>query len=184
MKETHTQMEQLKQQAECLYTQTEVSAAITEVAQRVTQELQGSCPVILTVMNGGMIFAAELISHLAFPLQCEYVHATRYGDATSGGALEWKVAPPDAIEGRTVLVVDDILDEGHTLEAIMQRCRTMGATAVYSAVLVDKQHQRKARPDLRADFTGLRVDDYFIFGYGMDVKGYWRNAPGIFVFTS
>ena len=81
---------------------------------------------------------------------------------------------------RDVLIIDDILDEGHTLGAIIDFCRHAGASRVYTAVLIDKDHQRKARPDLQADFIGLQCIDRFIFGYGMDYKGYWRNAPGIY----
>lgn len=81
---------------------------------------------------------------------------------------------------RPVLIIDDILDEGHTLAAIIDYCREQGAASVQCAVLVDKQHERKARPDLKADYVGLEVEDRYIFGYGMDYQGYWRNAPGIY----
>lgn len=79
-----------------------------------------------------------------------------------------------------MLIIDDILDEGHTLAAIVEYCRDAGAENVYTAVLLDKQHDRKAYPGMRADFTGLDVEDRYIFGYGLDYKGYWRNAAGIF----
>ncbi|HGN3348776.1 TPA: phosphoribosyltransferase family protein [Pseudomonas aeruginosa] len=81
---------------------------------------------------------------------------------------------------RDVLIIDDILDEGHTLSAIIDFCKHAGARAVHTAVLVDKEHERKARPDLKASFTGLYCADRYVFGYGMDYKGYWRNAAGIF----
>ena len=113
-------------------------------------------------------------------VQAEYLHATRYRQETTGGILEWKLQPEADMKGRTVLIVDDILDEGTTLCAIADYCLAHGASEVLTAVLVDKEHDRKARPGLKADFTGLYVEDRFLFGYGMDYKGYWRNAPGIY----
>jgi hypoxanthine phosphoribosyltransferase len=79
-----------------------------------------------------------------------------------------------------VLLLDDILDEGITLDAIAGYCRQQGATRILMAVLVDKRHDRKVSPGFRADFTGMETEDRFLFGFGLDYKGYWRNAPGIY----
>jgi hypoxanthine phosphoribosyltransferase len=98
----------------------------------------------------------------------------------SGGELHWKALPQLALLDRTVLVVDDILDEGHTLQAILNAIKAQGAEQVYTAVLLDKQHERKANPDYKPDFVGLTIPDRYVFGYGMDYKEYWRNAPGIY----
>ena len=84
------------------------------------------------------------------------------------------------LAGRDVLIVDDILDVGTTLLSIIDACKAQGAASVKTCVLVDKQHDRKAQPGLKADFTALEAADYYLFGMGMDYKGYWRNAPGIF----
>lgn len=108
------------------------------------------------------------------------MHATRYRDQLTGGGLEWKVRPTQTIKNRTVLIINDILDEGHTLDAIIDFCKEEGAASVLTAVLVDKKHDRKARPGLKADFTGLEIEDRYIFGYGLDYQGYWRNANGIY----
>ena len=107
-------------------------------------------------------------------------HATRYGHALNGTLLDWRVRPTQDLTGRTVLIIDDILDEGHTLKAISENLREAGAAEVLTAVLVHKVHERKADAGMRADFTGLDVEDRFLFGCGMDYKGYWRNAPGIY----
>jgi len=131
-------------------------------------------------MNGGLIFSGRLLPKLPFPLETSYLHATRYGDRTCGQRLEWRAEPAQPVHGRTVLVLDDILDEGHTLHAILDHLRGEGATRVLSGVLVYKLHERKAVPGMRADFTGVDVADRFLFGCGMDYKGYWRNAPGIY----
>jgi len=171
---------QVMLEADCLYTEAEVEAAIDRVAATINGELAERNPVVFCVMNGGLIFSGKLLPKLDFPLELSYLHATRYRNETSGGELFWKAKPEISFIDRDVLIIDDILDEGHTLGAIVDFCRHAGASAVHTAVLIDKDHQRKARPDLQADYVGLPCIDRYIFGYGMDYKGYWRNAAGIY----
>lgn len=167
-------------QADCLFTEAQVEAAIDEVAARICADLADRNPVVFCVMNGGLIFSGKLLTKLPFALEASYLHATRYRNETSGGELFWKAKPEISFIDRDVLIVDDILDEGHTLNAIVEFCRGAGARNVYTAVLIDKDHQRKARPGMKADYAGLSCEDRYIFGYGMDYKGYWRNAAGIY----
>ena len=171
---------QVMTEADCLYTEAQIEAAIDKMAVAINSELAERNPVVFCVMNGGLIFTGKLLPRLNFPLELSYLHASRYRNETSGGDLFWKAKPEVSFIDRDVLIIDDILDEGHTLGAIIDFCRHAGASNVYTAVLIDKDHQRKARPDLKADFIGLPCIDRFIFGYGMDYKGYWRNAPGIY----
>jgi hypoxanthine phosphoribosyltransferase len=171
---------QVMAEADCLFTEAEVEAAIDQVAARINAELAERNPVVFCVMNGGLIFSGKLLPKLAFPLEASYLHATRYRNETSGGELFWKAKPEVSFIDRDVLIIDDILDEGHTLGAIIDFCRHAGARAVHTAVLIDKEHQRKARPDLKANYVGLQCIDRYIFGYGMDYKGYWGNAAGIY----
>jgi hypoxanthine phosphoribosyltransferase len=171
---------QVMAEADCLYTEAQVEAAIERLAERINGQLAERNPVVFCVMNGGLIFSGKLLPKLGFPLELSYLHATRYRNETSGGELFWKAKPEISFIDRDVLIIDDILDEGHTLGAIIDFCRHAGAAAVHTAVLIDKEHERKARPDLKADFVGLPCIDRYIFGYGMDYKGYWRNAPGIY----
>lgn len=166
--------------ADLLVTEAAVEAAITRMAGELTDKFRHANPILICVMNGGLIFAGQLLTKLVFPLEVDYVHATRYGHETSGAGLHWIVKPQLDLKGRTVLLLDDILDEGVTLAAIADYCRQQGATAVSMAVLVEKLHRRKVTPGMRADFTGIEVGDRFLFGYGLDYKGYWRNAPGIY----
>lgn len=174
------EMRKVLEEADQLYSGAQVEAAVERLSQEITAALQESLPLILCVMNGGLIFSGQLLPQLQFPLEVGYVHVTRYGDETSGGRLQWQVPPPKAIKDRTVLLLDDILDEGITLESIADTCRELGAKQVLKAVLVDKRHERKLTPDHRADFTGLDIPDRFVFGYGLDYKGFWRNANGIY----
>lgn len=167
-------------EGDLLVSESDVAAAIKRMADEMTEELMESNPVLICCMNGGLVFAGQLLTKLVFPLQIDYVHATRYGHKTNGVALDWKVRPQIDLHGRTVVLLDDILDEGVTLAAIADYCHQQGAAKIMMAVLVEKLHLRKVTPGMRADFTGIEVGDRFLFGYGLDYKGYWRNAPGIY----
>lgn len=155
----------------------EVQAALRRVAGEIEAGLAGAYPLVLAVMGGAVVFAGQLLPLLRFPLDFDYIHASRYGAETRGAAIDWRVTPPDSVRGRTVLVVDDILDGGDTMAAIRDRLLALGADAFHCAVLVEKTLDRK-KP-IHADFVGLRIPDRFVFGYGMDARGYWRNLPEI-----
>ena len=155
-----------------------VSAAVTRLAREISAALADSFPLVLCVMRGAVIFAGQLLPQLKFPLEFDYLDLTRYGAATRGGEITWRVVPGTAVAGRTVLVLDDILDHGNTLAAIREKLLAAGASRVYYAVLTEKDIGR-AKP-LRADFVGLRLPDRYVFGCGMDVGGLWRNLPDIY----
>ena len=169
-----------RENAECLADAEAVECALDRMAEEITHTLGDRNPLVFAVMNGALILAGRLLPRLPFPLEVGYLHATRYGHALQGEQLNWHALPTQDANRRTVLVLDDILDEGHTLHEIITHLQQTGAEQVYSAVLTHKQHERKAYPGMRADFTGLEVPDRFLFGCGMDYKGYWRNAPGIY----
>jgi hypoxanthine phosphoribosyltransferase len=167
-------------EADCLVDDSQVEHALEVLAVQITERLKDKDPLVFAVMNGGLVLAGRLLPKLPFPLEVAYLHASRYGHKLNGALLDWRVRPTQDLRGRTVLVLDDILDEGWTLQAILEHLKKEGADEVLSAVLVHKLHDRKAYPGMRADFTGLDVADRFLFGCGMDYKGYWRNAPGIY----
>jgi len=173
-------VQQVMDEADCLFTEAQVQAAVDAMAASINARLAHSNPIVYSVMNGGLIIAGQLATRLNFPLELGYLHATRYRNKLTGGELFWKARAEHSLVDRTILILDDILDEGHTLAAIVEYCRDAGAKEVLTAVLLDKQHDRKAYPGMRADFTGLDVEDRYIFGFGLDYKGYWRNAPGIY----
>lgn len=172
------EIELVQTSAKCLYTQTEVEAAITHLAREISRDLSNVNPVVLCVLNGGIITTGKLLPMLSFPLELDSVHATRYRGNTQGRQLAWLYEPTIELTGRVVLLVDEVLDVGVTLAAIREYCFTRGASRVKIAVLVDK---RLATPKpCQADYVGLTCDNCYLFGYGMDYKGYLRNAPGIF----
>jgi len=165
--------------ARCLASMDEVHRACDAMARDITARLKDANPLLLCVMTGGAMPLGLLLERLDFPLQVDYVHLTRYGLATSGGDITWIKRPPASIAGRTVLVIDDILDHGLTLRALLDECRALGAAEVLSAVLVTKRMAHRAGLDA-ADFSALTLPDEYLFGCGMDYKSYLRNAPGIF----
>ncbi|MBY0575134.1 MAG: hypoxanthine-guanine phosphoribosyltransferase [Gallionellaceae bacterium] len=166
------------QQAELLHPHEQVQAALHKVANEINGAMAQLHPLVLSVMGGAVVFTGQLLPLLDFPLDFDYVHVSRYGDARHGGAMHWKVEPCESVRGRVVLVLDDILDEGHTLAALRQRVLELGASKFYSAVFADKRHGRE-KP-IHADFVGMEVPDRFMFGYGMDIEGAWRNLPAIY----
>lgn len=155
-----------------------VSDAVARVAEEITTRLGERYPVVLSVMGGAIVFAGQLLPQLRFPLDLDYIHATRYRNTTQGQDIAWKVMPKEDIKGRVVLVVDDILDEGHTLAAVRAKLLEMGVAEFYCAVLAVKD-TGQPKP-IQADFVGLTVPNRYVFGYGMDVKGMWRNLPEIY----
>ena len=164
--------------ADLIHSEQAVQAALEKVAGEIRQRLAESYPLVLCVMTGGVVFCGQLLTRLDFPLDFDYLHATRYGPETQGGKISWRTAPWTPVKDRTVLVVDDILDEGVTLAAVRESLLRMGASEVLTAVFADKLNGRE-KP-LAADFVGLTVPDRFVFGYGMDAGGAWRNLPAIY----
>ena len=165
------------EQSDLVASAEEVQAALRRVASDIEACLAERYPLVLAVMGGAVVFAGQLLPLLRFPLDFDYIHVSRYGAATRGAAIDWRVTPPESVRGRSVLVVDDILDGGDTMAAIRERLLALGAREFSCAVLVEKV-LKKEKP-IRADFVGLRIPDRFVFGYGMDARGYWRNLPEI-----
>jgi len=177
------ELQQVLQKAELVFDTAHIDSAINKLAQRLTERLDDSSPLVLCVMQGGLMFTGKIMSQLPLDAEFDYIHATRYGNNTSGDALEWLAYPRKKLENRTVLILDDILDEGYTLAAIEQYCREQGAKDVISAVLLQKKHDRLT-PDMGCDFVALEVDDRYVFGYGMDYKGKLRHLNKIYAIST
>ncbi len=175
---TREQAAQLLAGAQLVHSAETVSQAVDRVAAEITATLADEFPLVLAVMGGAAVFAGQLLPKLPFALEFGAIEATRYGNGTAGREIEWRLAPRENVAGRTVLVVDDILDEGVTLAAVRKRLLELGASRVLTAVFADKALGR-AKP-IAADFVGLAVPDRYVFGFGMDAYGLWRNLPAIY----
>lgn len=176
----------LLKDAELIFDADAVQQAVDKVAQDLNQRFDADesapFPLVLGVMGGAVVFCGQLLTRLRFPLEFDYMHVTRYGDMDKGGKIEWKVIPRSNVEGRTVIVLDDILDEGETLAHVKERLLQMGAAEVVLAVFADKAIG-KTKP-VQADYIGLTLPNKFVVGYGMDAYGYWRNLPGIWAINT
>ena len=168
--------------SEVLFTVEEVNAATSRVAREMCRDYADQNPLILSVMGGAVVFTGQLLPQLDFPLDFDIVQASRYGAATVGTNLTWRVTPRENVKDRHVLLVDDILDEGITLAAIVDLLKHQGAASVECAVFCVKDYGEaiNAKKPIHARYVGITVPDRFIFGYGMDVSGAWRNLPAIY----
>lgn len=155
-----------------------VSETLNRLAGQIKADLEHARPLVLSVMGGAVVFSGQLLPLLKFPLEVDYIHATRYGDSLRGDKIDWRVLPGAHVAGRSVLVLDDILDEGRTLAAVCEKVRALGAAEVRCAVFAEKDTGRP-KP-LCADYVGLLLPDRFVFGFGMDIHGMWRNLPEIY----
>ena len=177
----HNRARELIKNAELLFDQDTVQASITRMADvlntRFNAEDSKEFPLVLGVMGGAVVFTGNLLPQLSFPLEFDYIHVSRYGDDDKGGEVVWKVIPRSNVAGRTVIVLDDILDEGETLAHVKQRLLDMGASEVILAVFADKAIGKK-KP-VQADLVGRVIPTRFVVGFGMDAYGYWRNLPGL-----
>lgn len=175
---TLTEAEKIRAEADCLHDEAAVNRAYDDLAARLTRDYAGKSPLVLCVMTGGFIPAAEICKRLPFAFDLDYLHATRYRGATQGGGLIWKRQPDKPLEGRELMVIDDILDEGHTLLAVRKALLEFKPASLRVAVLAEKIHNRRAA-GAHAEYIGLTVPDRYVFGCGMDVKEYWRQLPSI-----
>ncbi len=165
--------------ADLLFDRADLESVIADMGRRIDAELDGERAVFLTVMNGALIFAGHLALAIRTDVEFDYVHATRYRGATSGSDLHWLREPAVDLTGRTVLLVDDILDEGHTLKAVREDCLRRGARRVLVVSLCTKQHDRLVE-GIASDFNGVELPDRYVFGFGMDYHEQGRNLPGIY----
>ena len=177
------EMHAVLRRADRLYDAESVDTAYKTLAMRIERDYSDRDPVILVVMTGGLMTAAGILGRVRFPFTLDYVHATRYRGSTKGSSLQWKRRPEAVLSGRHVLVIDDILDEGHTLAAIRVALQASDPASLRIAVLAEKEHGRR-HPGAEADYVGLKLPDRYVFGCGMDYHDYWRQLPEIWAVKS
>jgi hypoxanthine phosphoribosyltransferase len=159
-----------------LFSEAEIESAIDRIAEEVTRLFHEREFTVVSILKGSLVFTADLIRRIPIPLELAFVGVSSYGSGTSSGALELQRLPAKAeIEGRNLLLVDDILDTGRTLDFVRRELGRLGAREVHTCVFLDKPSRRLVpiEPDLR----GFLVDDSFVVGYGLDFAGRYRNLP-------
>ena len=169
------------QNASIICSELDVIKAINTLADSLNKDFLNNSPIVLCVMSGGLYFTGQLLPKLKFSLELDYVHATRY-DGLTGNILKWLARPKSSVKDRNILILDDILDEGITLKAIVDECLQLGANQISTAVLVDKILD-KVKP-INADYVGLTVPNQYVFGCGMDINGWWRNLPAVYALNN
>jgi len=178
LSEFQQEIMRVRHTAELVHDETAMQKTYDSLAQQITEALADRNPVLLPVMMGGLYLCGQLMQRLDFPLEVDYLHASRYRDKLQGDQLVWPVRPSDKIAGRSVLIIDDILDQGVTLAGIIESVKIAGAAELESVVLTRKQCKRQQ--EVEVGFIGVDVPDRYVFGCGMDYKGYWRNLPGVY----
>ncbi len=178
--QTKDDIQSILKKATCLYSFNEVNQALDRMAHDITLKLKDTRPLVLCVMTGALIVTGHLVTRLHFPLEIDYIHATRYRGSVRGGDLHWLVEPRMSLKDRTVLIVDDIMDGGLTLAAIIDYCQQAKAKAIHTAVMVSKNRQREPGVNFEPEFVGVKTENLFLFGFGLDYEEYLRNVPGIY----
>ncbi len=173
-------VKEVHQHAKLLITPSQISHAYDQMAEAITRDLQDENPIFVCLMNGGLFATAELTKRLNFPLQIDYVQASRYGNNYQGDQLTWIKSPNINPQNRTVVICDDILDGGITLGESVRYFESLGAGRIITAVLLDKQVNRASNGLREAGYAGLTIGDYFVYGCGLDYHGYFRNVPAIY----
>lgn len=176
---SNQEIEKTLRNSECLISSIEVAAAYERLAAQLNLSYAGLNPIVMVVMNGGLIPAGQLLTQLTFYHRMHYIHASRYRDNQGTNELNWKFKPDVSIEGEHVLLIDDIFDEGITLKAVVEELGKEKPLSINSCVLLNKIHDRKV-PDFDVDFVGIEVADRYVYGCGMDFHGYLRHLPGIY----
>ena len=169
-------------EAELVFSRHEVTFAIDQVAMRMAAYLYDDNPLVICVLQGGLFYFSRLIERMDIPLEVSYVHVGRYGENTIGSSeLTWLAKPDISLENRHVVLIDDVFDKGITMKILADWAWSQGASLVSSSVLISKETSKV--PDVNVDFMALRARDRFLFGCGMDYRGYWRNLPEVFALS-
>lgn len=165
-----------------MYSEAEIAECVRELAARICADYGDTCLTLLVVLKGGAWFAADLARRLPFSTEIEFTRAKSYRGAASTGEVSFLIEPGPGLAGRHVLIVEDILDTGHTLAAIMARVAALGPASLRVCTLLNKPARRAA--PVRADYVGFEIPDHFVVGYGLDYEEQYRALPAIYTMVS
>jgi hypoxanthine phosphoribosyltransferase len=164
---------------EPLITADAIQARVRELGAQITTDYAGREVMVIVVLKGGLLFAADLLREIRVPLSLEYIRAKSYEGDQSQGHVELKVLPEQSLTGKHVLFVEDILDTGRTTAAALDIARKANASSIGLCVLLDKPSHRTT--PIHADYVGFRIEDLFVVGYGLDYNEHHRELPAIHV---
>lgn len=157
----------------------QIQARVRELAAQLSTELTGKRPLLVGILNGAFIFLSDLVRHLTVPVQIDFIRLASYGDSdTSSGKITMTKDLELPLEGRDVIVVEDIVDTGLTLRWLVDQLRSRGPASVKVCALIDKQERREI--EVEVDYVGFKVPDGFLVGYGLDFNEDWRHLPAVY----
>lgn len=179
---TSEELQKIKDSSDLVFSHSQIKSAVETMGFELEAKIRNKNAILICVMNGGVTITADLLRQLDCEVRFDYLQVARYRDKTVGGSLHWLKEPQIPLDGQTVVLIDDIYDEGYTMEELVSYCEKHGASEVITAVLLLK---KKATPqvNMKPDIFGLEVNDRYVYGYGMDYKGYLRNVPAIYAIT-
>ncbi len=177
---SYKSLSEVQRECDLILNKRQVSQTVVKVASAIEKDFKSVNPLFLIVMNGGLLFASDVLKACPFRSSVDYIHASRYGDEMVGSMLSWYARPTSDLTGRDVLVLDDILDGGITLSGITEYCHAQGANSVTSVIFANKPIERQDGGIQHADIVGVDIPDRYVFGYGMDYKGAWRQLQEVY----
>lgn len=160
--------------------QEQILAAVDGVAKQMNEDLSGKNPIFICVLNGAFIFAADLYRRINFPSQMTFMRMKSYEGTSTTGKVKTISSLHESVVGRTVVIVEDIVDSGYTMQRMIAQLKDLGASDVKVAVLLNKPNARKVE-GLKVDYCCLEIPNDFIVGYGLDYNEEGRNLPDIYV---
>ena len=158
-----------------LITEKEIAARLRELSQHIERDFARREMVVVSLLNGTVMFLADLIRNLSLPLRLDFIGVSSYGSGTESGDLVFTKELRLDVRGRDVLLVDDILDTGRTLYRVLGKLRVLKPRRIKICVLLNKADRRVE--DVKADYIGFQIPDYFVVGYGLDFAERYRNLP-------
>jgi hypoxanthine phosphoribosyltransferase len=152
--------------------------AVEKLAERINNDLAGKNPVFLVVLNGAFIFAADLYRKITIESEISFVKLASYAGTATTSEVKELIGINEKLRGRTIVIVEDIIDTGTTMQYLINKLEYLGVEKIYLAALLFKPSA--FRESFRIDYLGMEVPDEFIVGYGLDYNGYGRNYPDIY----
>jgi len=163
---------------ELLISKEEIENKVKELAKQISEDYQGKKPLLVGILNGAIIFLADLIRELKIPVEIDFIKVRSYAGTNSTGTVEVKLDVEGDIRDKDVIIVEDIIDTGVTMDFLLKMLKARKPRSLVVCALLDKPERRVV--DIRADYVGFTIPDYFVVGYGLDFNGQYRELPAVY----